>query len=74
MRAKQKPSKADTENAAQFDAIAIFFNAIAICTETGVNGACHNGKAVPHVVIMIYLMTNIIRHGNVHHIAGIALL
>ena len=40
MRAKQKPPKADTENAAQFDAIAIFFfNAIAICTETGVNGA-----------------------------------
>ena len=42
MRAKQNPPKADTENAAQFDVIAIFFffNAIAICTETGVNGAC----------------------------------
>ena len=40
MRAKQKPPKADTENAAQFDAIAIFFNAIAIYTQTGVNGAC----------------------------------
>ena len=42
------PPKADTENAAQFNAIAIFFNAIAacffnaiaICTETGVDGAC----------------------------------
>ena len=39
MRAKQKPPNADTENAAQFDAIAIFSNLIPICTETGVNGA-----------------------------------
>ena len=40
MRAQQNLPKAGTENVAQFNAIAIFFNAIAICTETGINGAC----------------------------------
>ena len=34
----------------------------------------YNGRAVPYVFIVIDIMMNIIRHGNVHLIAGIAFL
>ena len=40
----------------------------------GVKNSCHNDGAVPHVVIVLYLITNITKYGNVYLIAEIALL